>query len=48
MEKVPPANTNNDKNHVVAKPPLFDVEKFDYWKDRIRRFFLGFNADYGI
>lgn len=24
---------------------MFDGEKFEYWKDRIESFFLGFDAD---
>jgi hypothetical protein len=26
---------NNDRDHYNAKPPIFDGEKFEYWKDRI-------------
>ncbi|XP_057444141.1 uncharacterized protein LOC130736319 [Lotus japonicus] len=41
------ATTTNDaqKAYYNAKPPIFDGEKFDYWKDRIESFFLGFDAD---
>src|ERR1044072_7115807 len=35
----------NKDNHYNAKPPIFDGEKFDYWKDRIESFFLGFDVD---
>src|ERR1044072_5306056 len=35
----------NKDNHYSAKPPIFDGEKFDYWKDRIQSFFLGYDAD---
>src|ERR1044072_4588337 len=35
----------NKDNHYSAKPPIFDGEKFDYWKDRIKSFFLGFDMD---
>src|ERR1044072_7358748 len=36
---------DNKDNHYSAKPPIFDGEKFDYWKDRIKSFFLGFDMD---
>ncbi|MCI28504.1 hypothetical protein A2U01_0049705, partial [Trifolium medium] len=36
--------SNNDKDHYSIKPPVFDGEKFDYWKDRIKSFFLGYDA----
>src|ERR1044072_4509414 len=40
------ANSSENKdNNYSAKPPIFDGEKFDYWKDRIESFFLGFDAD---
>lgn len=39
------AQENNDKNHYSAKPPIFNREKFDYWKDRIEIFFIGCDAD---
>ena len=35
----------NKDNHYSAKPPIFDGEKFDYWKDRIESFFLGHDED---
>src|ERR1044072_741337 len=35
----------NKDNHYSAKPPIFDGEKFDYWKDRIESFFLGYDVD---
>src|ERR1044072_1025175 len=35
----------NKDNHYSAKPPIFDGEKFDYWKDIIQSFFLGYDAD---
>src|ERR1044072_5157581 len=38
------SSENNDSTY-NAKPPIFDGEKFDYWKDRIESFFLGFDAD---
>ena len=36
---------SNEKDSYNAKPPVFDGEKFDYWKDRIESFFLGYDAD---
>ena len=38
------ANTN-ERDSYNAKPPVFYGEKFDYWKDRIESFFLGYDAD---
>ncbi|XP_050889632.1 uncharacterized protein LOC127094916 [Lathyrus oleraceus] len=38
------ANTN-EKDSYNAKSPVFDGEKFDYWKDKIESFFLGYYAD---
>src|ERR1044072_1526294 len=38
-------SSKNRDNHYSAKPPIFDGEKFDYWKDRIKSFFLGFDED---
>lgn len=39
------AHANNDKDHYSAKPPIFDGEKFDYWKERIKSFFIGCVVD---
>ena len=40
------ANSSENKdNNYNAKPRIFDGEKFDYWKDRIESFFLGFDVD---
>ena len=36
---------NNERDSYSAKPSIFDGEKFDYWKDRIESYFLGFNLD---
>lgn len=33
---------NNEKDHYSAKHPIFNGKKFDYWKDRIKSFFLGY------
>src|ERR1044072_3566090 len=35
----------NKDNHYSEKPPIFDGEKFDYWKDIIESFFLGHDVD---
>ena len=35
----------NERDSYNAKPPVFDGEKFDYWKDKIESFFLGYDAD---
>src|ERR1044072_1132877 len=40
------ANTSENKDNTYsAKPPIFDGEKFEYWKDRIESFFLGHDVD---
>src|ERR1044072_6853562 len=40
------ANSSENKDNLYsAKPPIFYGEKFDYWKDRIKSFFLGFDMD---
>src|ERR1044072_2032096 len=39
------SSSENKDNTYSAKPPIFDGEKFDYWKDRIESFFLGFDVD---
>ena len=36
---------HEDKDRIGGKPPVFDGEKFDYWKDRIESFFLAHDAD---
>ena len=42
-------NINNDNNEerdkFSVKPPVFDGENFDYWKDRIESFFIAHDAD---
>ncbi|CAI8615440.1 unnamed protein product [Vicia faba] len=41
--------TNNDnhedRDRFSGKPPVFDGENFDYWKDRIESFFLAHDVD---
>src|ERR1044072_8677118 len=39
------SSSENKDNFYSAKPPIFDGEKFDYWKDRIKSFLLGFDMD---
>ena len=36
---------NNKKYYYFAKPPIFNRENFDYWKDRIKSFFLEYDVD---
>ncbi|XP_050897918.1 uncharacterized protein LOC127104807 [Lathyrus oleraceus] len=38
------ANTNK-RDSYNSKPPVFDGENFDYWKDKIEIFFLGYDVD---
>ena len=33
------------KTESVEKPPIFDGENFDYWKDKIESFFLAHDVD---
>lgn len=40
-------NKYEEKDRISTKPPMFDEENFDYWKDRIESFFLGYDADLG-
>ena len=39
------AADDNDKDKYSAKPPMFDGEKFDYWKDRIENYFMAYDFD---
>ena len=32
-------------NNSYNKPPVFDGEDFEYWKDRLESFFLGHDSD---
>ncbi|MCI71856.1 hypothetical protein A2U01_0093119, partial [Trifolium medium] len=36
---------NNEKDQYTIKPPRFNGEQFEYWKDRIESFFLGYDSD---
>lgn len=38
-------NKYEKKDRISMKPPMFDGENFDYWKDRIESFFLGYDVD---
>ena len=46
---VPSQNISNDhrdeKDRISCRHPIFDGEKFDYWKDTIKSFFLAYDAD---
>ena len=33
------------KDRINTKPPIFDGENFEYWKDSIESTFLGYDAD---
>src|ERR1044072_106045 len=40
------ATSSDTKDNLYNdKPPVFDGEKFDYWKDKIKSFFLGFDFE---
>ena len=40
------SNNNNEERDIFSgKPPVFDGENFDYWKDIIESFFLAHDAD---
>ena len=47
MAEIPPpvAPVVNKIDNYNTKPTVFDGERFDYWKDKIRIFFLGHNVD---
>ncbi|XP_058758385.1 uncharacterized protein LOC131631618 [Vicia villosa] len=38
----------DDRDKISGRPPMFDGENFDYWKDRIESFFLAYDIDPGI
>lgn len=40
-----PVAPSIDRDHHISKPPIFDGDKFDYWKDRIKSLFLGHGVD---
>src|ERR1044072_9517368 len=39
------ASSDTKDNLYNAKPPVFDGEKVDDWKDKIKSFFLGFDFE---
>ena len=41
------SNTYEERDRISTKPPMFDGENFDYWKDRIEIFFLDMMQIYG-
>lgn len=41
----PPVAQINDKDYQNSKLPIFDGDRFDYWKDRIQSFFLGHDVN---
>ena len=38
-------DNHEDKDKFNGKPPVFNGENFNYWKDRIESFFLAHDAD---
>ena len=38
-------DNNEERDRFSGKPPVFDGENFDYWKDIIESFFLPYDAD---
>src|SRR3954469_127832 len=36
---------NGNGNNGYTRPPVFDGENFEYWKDRFESYFLGLNGD---
>src|SRR3954462_827116 len=46
----PPASTSGSAeqyngNNGYTRPPVFDGENFEYWKDKLERYFLGLDGD---
>lgn len=41
----PPVALIADRDYYSSKPPISDGDKFDYCKDRIKCFFLGYDVD---
>src|SRR3954463_2252263 len=37
--------SNNGNNNGYIRPPVFDGENFEYWKDKLESYFLGLDAD---
>lgn len=38
-------NKFEEKDRIITKAPFFNGENFEYWKDRLESFFLGFNEN---
>src|SRR3954470_19188503 len=36
---------NNGNGNGYSRPPVFDGENFEYWKDRLESYFLGLDGD---
>src|SRR4051812_38815585 len=36
---------NGNGNNGYTRPPVFDGENFEYWKDKLESYFLGLDAD---
>src|SRR3954463_11362162 len=52
VETPPPTSTsgsaeqhNRNRNNGYTRPPVFDGENFEYWKDRLESYFLGLDGD---
>ena len=41
----PSSSNYEERDRISTKPPIFDGQNFEYWKDRIESFFLGYDAD---
>src|SRR4051812_33546162 len=39
------AEHNNGNGNGYTRPPIFDGENFEYWKDRLESYFLGLDGD---
>jgi len=39
------SNNYEERDRISTKPPIFDGQNFEYWKDRLESFFLGYDAD---
>src|SRR3954453_13723940 len=38
-------NNGNNGNNGYTRPPVFDGENFEYWKDKLESYFLGLDGD---
>jgi len=39
------SNNYEERDRINKKTPIFDGQNFEYWKDRLESFFLGYDAD---